>query len=283
MQKYKLSTRGHERVAQHGVAQRLAFVLRDAAARRARGATVGRLPLRFGALARAGDEEGVVAELAQLHEDVHETRLLCLAEAAAQELLVLLEDGAVVLLLQRRELAVDLRLHLAGQVLLDVALESPQQVALQQPLQLGDAGRVLRIAELLEEGLLRLEGRVLGVYEAQQRVELFHVVLDGRAAEDDLVALVVEGRVLEGRVECRACVLKALRLVDDEHADVELAEKGRLAHGHLEGRDHQIHRKLAAAAAAAARPLPVPRAAGAGFPFSKFVFFDYAARLLAPM
>ena len=82
------------------------------------------------------DEVGVVAALSQLHHGVDQVGHVCLAGSFRQEREVLLQDGAVVFLLNVGELHLDDGFLFGSQLLLHVLLQPPQHHGLQYTLEL---------------------------------------------------------------------------------------------------------------------------------------------------
>ena len=80
---------------------------------------------------RTVDEVGVVAALAQFHHRIHEVWNVARRRAFTQVGEVALENGAVVLLLDVRQLHLDDRLFLWSNRLLNILLQTPKHHRLQ--------------------------------------------------------------------------------------------------------------------------------------------------------
>ena len=161
----------------------------------------------------------VVAQLAQLDEDVVERRRAAVGAGAAAEARageggdVLLEEGAVELLLLARQLDRHERLLLGGHLVReDVLLEPPLHVRRDRPLQPAAALRRLGAA-----AVLCVEGVGVGEdarrEEVEEGEELRRAVLHRRAREQRQ-ALVAQA--VDDRPRAAVGVLEPLRLVHRE-------------------------------------------------------------------
>mmetsp|Transcript_16565 Transcript_16565/g.57911 ORF Transcript_16565/g.57911 Transcript_16565/m.57911 type:complete len:886 (+) Transcript_16565:420-3077(+) len=171
-------------------------------------------------LLHARDQVRVVAALAQLHDDVHQRRRVLGGRARHQHARVLLVDGAVVLLLDRRQLHLDDGLLLGRQARLHVLLQAPQQVRLDRLVQLRHLLLRLQVAELLREALRVVEAPRLE--EVHQRPQLERVVLHGRARQQHRV-LALEVRQL--RRQRGLGVLQPVRLVHHQHMPLDAVQE----------------------------------------------------------
>ncbi len=173
----------------------------------------------------------MVAALAQLHDEVHQARLVG-RERRARRLVegvhVALEDVLVLLALHRRELRVDDELGLGRDGALDVDLDAPEQEGLEDAVQLRDDLLldllVLEVEPAVE--VLRV-GEDVGQQEVEQRPQLVQVVLQRRAREQQLALCLDEPQPL---VEARLLVLDAVALVEhDQVGPRVLQQRRRLA------------------------------------------------------
>eukprot|EP01136_Pigoraptor_vietnamica_P043776 Opistho-1_new@19633 len=169
-------------------------------------------------------EVGVVAHLAELHDEIHEVDGLLVArsERRLQEIVqgYLIAHALVQVALPRRELAHDLHFNLLCEFVLDILLDSPEHKGLQNHVQprelvLVKPGLLLGVTlNVLREPLVELLVRVKQTRhdKVQQRPQLGHAVLDWRAGEQQAIAAIeVEQRLPAG---ARAA-LDCLRLVED--------------------------------------------------------------------
>ena len=184
---------------------------------------------------RGREEERVVAELLQLDDDVQQGGAARALHALVERREVARDDVAVVLALERRLRDAEDELLLLRQVLLDVALDAPQQVRLDELVQLGDLVLVGQGAVPPLELVQRRE--LLRHQEVQQRPELADRVLQGRARDQQAE---LGAHLLQARVQLRVEVLQAVRLVHDHVEPADLPEELGVRHRRLERREQHV-------------------------------------------
>jgi len=192
--------------------------------------------------------ERMVADLAQLHDGVHEGLGAVLAALVVGQDLAPGLHVVVDLALQRRHVALDDVLDLVGQLALHLLLEAPEQERPEHLVQAPDDEQRLllvqlhllagggegRVEPLLEGGAGLEDG---GQQEVEEGPELGQLVLERRAGEEQAVRRDV-GHV-ERVGELAVVVLHAVALVDDHVLPADLAQ-ARLVPDHVlvGGGDH---------------------------------------------
>ena len=165
------------------------------------------------------------------------------ATAGAEGREVAHEHAPIPVDLHRRERQEDGRLRLGRQPLFDVRLETTEQAALQQPVQLAHQTWVdcsqLRIDGGVEE-LGRRED--IGEQKVEQRPQLMQVVLDRRTGQEQTA---LRGQLAQDHREARVLIFESVRFVDNEAAPLHLLERCRLRAHRLVRRETHVVLALA--------------------------------------